>query len=255
MGFVFEERASDSPLVEKVWRVDHPAPGTFTSVAESHWEMVVTRLSGKTFFTVRGPETHATTAECPPEGEFFGIQFKLGTFMPDLPVNSLVNTGRELPEASSRKFWLQGTAWELPDFDNADVFVQRLMRAGLIAREPLIDTALRDQVLPQSVRSVQRRFLHATGLTQGEIRQIERAKTALTYLYRGASILDAVGLAGYADQPHLTRSLRRLLGVTPAQVVRAGRDGAQDLGNNFGLSIGNEGSEREYEPSTARRTA
>jgi AraC-like DNA-binding protein len=37
-------------------------------------------------------------------------------------------------------------------------------------------------------------------------------------LKQGISILDAVTLAGYADQPHLTRSLKRLVGQTPAQL-------------------------------------
>jgi AraC-like DNA-binding protein len=29
--------------------------------------------------------------------------------------------------------------------------------------------------------------------------------------------------AGYADQPHLTRSLRRFIGETPAQIMRQAR--------------------------------
>jgi hypothetical protein len=32
--------------------------------------------------TVRGPETKATMADCPAHGEWFGIHFKLDTFMP-----------------------------------------------------------------------------------------------------------------------------------------------------------------------------
>ena len=36
----------------------------------------------------------------------------------------------------------------------------------------------------------------------------------------GASILDTVHEAGYFDQAHLTRSLRVLIGVTPAGITR-----------------------------------
>ncbi len=39
--------------------------------------MVVTRHEGKTSLTVRGPETKATTADCPAHGEWFAIRFKL----------------------------------------------------------------------------------------------------------------------------------------------------------------------------------
>lgn len=61
------------------------------------------------------------------------------------------------------------------------------------------------------------RFLRATGLTQGTILQIERAKRASALLEQGVPILDTVYEAGYFDQPHLTRSLRRFVGKTPAQ--------------------------------------
>src|SRR5437879_4363094 len=82
---VFEDRSSDSPMVERVWRSHSEHAGSFLSVAASHFEMAVTRLRGRTFLTLRGPETKATTAECPAEGEWLGIRFKLGTFMPRLP--------------------------------------------------------------------------------------------------------------------------------------------------------------------------
>jgi AraC-like DNA-binding protein len=34
------------------------------------------------------------------------------------------------------------------------------------------------------------------------------------------SILDIVEIEGYADQAHLTRSIRRFLGVTPRELQR-----------------------------------
>ncbi|WP_343422951.1 AraC family transcriptional regulator [Candidatus Flexifilum breve] len=41
----------------------------------------------------------------------------------------------------------------------------------------------------------------------------------MTLLQRGRSILDVVAQAGYADQPHLTRSLKYYVGHTPAQLA------------------------------------
>jgi len=40
-------------------------------------------------------------------------------------------------------------------------------------------------------------------------------------LRKGVSILDAAFEAGYYDQAHLTRSLRRWVGLTPLQIARA----------------------------------
>ncbi len=81
--------------------------------------MVVTRQKGKTYLTVRGPETKATPTPIPENAEFFGITFKLGTFMPHLPTNHLVDGETNLPEAPHQTFWLNGSAWQFPDFDNA----------------------------------------------------------------------------------------------------------------------------------------
>ena len=175
MFIVFEDRPSDSPFVERVWRCHSERAGTFHSMAASHWEMVVTRHKGKTFLTVRGPETKATTADCPAEGEWVAIRFKLGIFMRLLPASNLRDRRDvTLPEATSRTFWLNGSAWEYPDFENAETFVRRLADGGLIAIDPSVDSALQGQRRGLSLRSAQRHFLRATGITHSTIRQIER---------------------------------------------------------------------------------
>jgi hypothetical protein len=218
----FEDRVSDSPYVERVWRSHSERAGTFCSVAACHWEMVVSRVAGTTSLTVRGPETKPTAADCPAEGEWFAIRFKLGTFMPLLQPHKLRDRNDvTLPRATSRSFWLQGSAWEYPCFENAETFVDRLVGAGLIIVDPTIAPTLHGQPQKLSLRTAQRRFLQATGLTHGVVRQIERARFATHLLKQGFSILDAVCEAGYFDQAHLTRSLRRWIGQTPAQILRA----------------------------------
>lgn len=221
MEIMFEERPSDSPFVETVWRSQSEHSGTFISLAVSHWMMVVTKQAGKKFLTVRGPETKASSAFCPADAEFCGIFFKIGTLMPHLPARNLLDRrDATLPEANSNAFWLNGSAWQFPDFENMDAFVDRLVREGLIIREPAVGAALQGQLRDRSLRSVQRRFLRATGLTHNYIHQIERARHATTLLKQGVSIMDTVDLAGYSDQPHLTRSLKHLMGQTPAQIIR-----------------------------------
>ncbi len=219
MHFTFEYRPSDSPFVETIWRTESEDAGTFTSLATIQSEMVVQKLQGQTYIAMRGPETKASLALCPEDGEFFGITFKLGTFMPHLPPNRLVDGAKILPEALSQSFWLHGSAWEIPTFDNVDIFVNRLIREGLLVRDPIVDAVLQEQRQEVSLRSVQRRFLRATGLTHGTVHQIERAHHAVALLEQGVSILDTVDIAGYADQPHLTRSLKRFIGQTPAQII------------------------------------
>ncbi len=222
MFIIFEDRPSDSPFVERVWRCHSERAGTFHSMAASQWEMVVARHKGKNLLTVRGPETKATTADCPAEGEWVSIRFKLGTYMPLLPAKDLRDRQDvNLPEATSRSFWLNGRTWEYPDFENAETFVRRLVHEGLIAVDRAAEAALQGERQKVSVRSGQRHILQATGMTQGTICQIERARIATILLLQGVSILDTVHKAGYFDQAHLTRSLKHFIGRTPAQIIRA----------------------------------
>lgn len=221
MFILFEERPSDSPFVERIWRCHSERAGTFSSVADCRWEMVVTRYEGRSSLTVRGPETKATSADCPAGGEWLAIRFRTGTFMPQLPPGGLRDRNDvTLPAASGRSFWLNGSAVEYPDFENADDFVTRLVRGGIINLDRSVDDALRARRDGVHLRTAQRRFLHATGMTRSSVRQIERARHATNLLREGVSILDTVHDAGYFDQAHLTRSLKRYVGKTPAQIAR-----------------------------------
>jgi hypothetical protein len=193
----FNERPSDSPFVERVWRSESHSAGVFLSVAASNSEIAVTRHKGRVFLTIRGPETHATPAECPAEGEWLGIRFKVGTFMPAFAPGDLKDRRAvTLPGATSRSFWLNGSAWEYPDFENADTFVARLAQRGIIACDPAVELALGNTSPDLPIRSTQRRFLRATGITHRTIRQIERARYATVLLRQGVSILDTVFEAG-----------------------------------------------------------
>ena len=220
--FVFEEaRPADSPFVETIWRTRSGRAGLFTSVAASRWEVVISTFEGRTVVTARGPETGASEAEFPADAEFFGITFKLGAFMPHLPVKTLLDRrDATLPGASGNSFWLCGSAWKVPTFENADAFVERLVRRGILVRDPAVEEAARGGAPGMSVRSLQYRFLRATGLTHKKIQQIERAHEAVSLLEGGSSIADAAFELGYFDQAHLTNSLKRFVGRTPAQISR-----------------------------------
>jgi len=217
----FEERLSDSALVERVWRSHSDRADTFSSIAAPNWEMVVSKHEGKTSFIVRGPESQGSTVECPAEGEWVAIRFTVGTYMPlFLPSDLRDRNDKILPDASSRSFWLQGSAVEHPTFENADVFVKRLVDRGLIKADPLVGDVLNGDSRSGSMRTAQRRFLKLTGLTQTSIEQIHRARRATLLLTQGRSIADAVFECGYYDQAHLTRSLKHYVGRTPGQIQR-----------------------------------
>ena len=221
MLITFTDRPSDSPVIERVWQSRSEHAGVFHSMATSQWGMVVTCLEGRVSLTVRGPETKATLADCPAEGEWFGVQFKLGTFMPLMRCGDLRDRNdATLPNATKHSFRLNGSAWDFPSFENVETFVDRLVRRGLVMTDRTIEGAIRGQPQGIATRTEQRRLRQITGLTRGAIHQIERARRATLLLRQGMPILDVVYEAGYYDQPHLTRSLRRFIGLSPAHIAQ-----------------------------------
>jgi hypothetical protein len=216
--FHIEERTADSPFVDKIWRARSVPSKAFISIAASHWEIVIWRQAGNTHVTIRGPETRATAMPIPVDAEFFGVQFRLGTFMPDFPVPMLVDRDLTLPSRIGNTFRLGGSVWEIPDYENVEVFLGQLARKGLITFDPVVVKAMEDGPIDLSQRSIERRVRRATGLTLGAIKQINRAYKATALLDAGATIQDVVIEAGYADQAHLTRSLKRFMGQTPGRI-------------------------------------
>jgi len=224
MEFDFDTRPSDSPLVESIWRTQTERGGSFISTAVSLWEMVVTKQREKITLSIRGPETIASPAPIP-EGyvEYVGIIFKHSVFMPHLPKQELVDDALHLPESAKHSFQLQSGSWQFPDFENADTFVNQLARENLLVQDQVVEDVLRGQTKDLPLRSIQRRFLHVTGLTYKTIQQIERARQAMTLLQSGVPIPETAYQVGYYDQPHLTRSLKLFAGQTPAEILKSGQ--------------------------------
>lgn len=216
----FEHRLSDSPYIERVWRSHSLSGGSFYSMAEPNLELVVARVNGGAQVILRGPVTRASTVGCPAGGEWLGIRFRLGTQLTRLPTAALLDhKSVVLPSEADGTFWLDRRWWEPPTYDNAEACVAGLAAAGVIDRDRVVETVLDGGGADLSLRSVQRRFLRSTGLTREAFRQIERARRAADLLQSGEGILDVVDQAGYFDQPHMNRALRRLIGPTPSHLA------------------------------------
>lgn len=71
--------------------------------------------------------------------------------------------------------------------------------------------------LSGSERSFRRRMLATFGYGYATLVRLDRAHHARSLLRSGSSIADVAASAGYADQPHLSREFRRLVGSSPAQ--------------------------------------
>jgi len=221
MSILYEERASDSPFIDTVMRGRTVDDGSTLRPAEVHWHMVFTRYQGQFFPFVVGPWRTSGVVNFTEGAEILWVRFKLGAFMPHLPTRNFLDSETALPGAAKRdSFWLHGSAWQFPDFENVENFVERLARDETLVRDPLVETALNEHAQDVSDRTLRHRFLRATGVSQNHIRQFERAQRAAALLGRGRPIIDTVYELGYFDQPHMTHALKQVTGLTPGQIAR-----------------------------------
>jgi hypothetical protein len=225
MTIIFEERGSDSPFVQSVTRGYTAVAGSSIRPAEMGWHLVIFRHEGVLRTLVVGAWEESGQVSYGAGGELLWIRFKPGTFMPHLPAPALLNRELCLPEGAGQSFWLKSAVWQVPDFENADTFVDQLAREGVLTADPVVQAALVDAPPEIPARTIRHRFQQATGLSQNHIRQIERAQQAAALLRHGVPVLDTVFQLGYYDQPHLTRSLKRFVGHTPAQIAQMGEAG------------------------------
>jgi len=119
------------------------------------------------------------------------LSFRASVFLRNLPAEGLVDQGTLLP-----------------------MFTGRTFRLGV---DPL-EGVLSGHPPAASPRSVQRHFQRTTGLPFYAFYQIRWARDAVSRLLKGTP--DAAALdAGYADQAHMIRSLKRIWGQTPGEFL------------------------------------
>ena len=222
MNSLFEGRGSDSPYIEAVWRGRAGSEYAPVCPASSRWHLLFLRQHGRLNVSVEGPLTRATPVTQAEGTEWFGVTFPLGTFLPSVSIKNLLDERAMLPLTANTSFVLAGSSLPLPDYDNVETFVQRLVREDLLVSDEIVKAVLAGRPPQVSLRTVRRRFLLATGLTYKALSQIERARQAAALLSQGLSLFDAAYQAGYADQSHMTRSLKHFIGFTPAHLARIG---------------------------------
>jgi len=220
MSAIFEGRKSDSPYIDRVWHGCFDQDYMPICPADARWNLLFLKHEGKMKVLAEGAVSQSIVKLESKDSEFLVVQFTLGAYMPDFPADMLLNSHVRLKRANSRSFWLKGSAWQVPNYENVETFVDWLVRNDHLIYEPIVNNALKNQTSSLSERTIRRRFLYATGLTPKTIQQIKRARQAASLLEKGLPIMDVVFQTGYADQSHMTRSLRHYFGQTPTMLAQ-----------------------------------
>jgi len=169
------------------------------------------------------------------------------------PLGATTLAGAPLPELSGRTVELE-LPWAsrlaaLPTwparFARLDAIFARLAPAARWAPQPAVTAAWwrlqrGERIagvaagLGRTRRALERDFRREIGLSPGAVARTARLQRSLTALLGGAPPATAAATGGFADQPHLTRTMRDAVGLTPG----AFRAFVQDLVPSASLPSG-----------------
>jgi hypothetical protein len=210
-----------SNFVDNVALRQYVQKGTEAMYPDNRWDFVVFKRQGRYSILRTGFTTRPDIVPHEAEDEILTISFRPDCFMPSMMGDQMKNRAIFL-DCGKKTFMLGSDTFEIPNFHNADVFVERLARKGLVECNPLVGLILKKESIPVSERTAQRQFLRTTGLTYKHFRLIGRAQKATELLQMGRPSVDVAFALGYSDQPHMINSLRQIMGKTPSEIVREG---------------------------------
>ena len=220
MSFLYEEKDSASPYVDIIWQTLDQTDGTYLAAADACWDLVFTATPRWSRVLLSGPSSRPTPVPYEAGNRNVGVRFTHGTYFTHVEPHSMCDRTIALPMPDRHTFGLANRSWPMPAYDEVDELIHAFDTAGLLAHDAVIDAALHGQETAVSPRSVQRHFTRITGLSPRHVRQISRAREAVTRLRAGEAIAEVAYELGYADQSHLTRDVKRLTGYTPGESQR-----------------------------------
>ena len=189
---------------------------------------------------VAGPDTQAVLSQLPAGAVIIGARLRPGLTLPVLgvPADELLDERVPL-----RDIWGAEARGLVDQLNNAPTLAERFAAlAGVLAarqasarpvdadvqaiiarivRWPNQRIAQREPELQISQRQLRRRFTAAVGYGPKTFARVMRFQALLARASRPSDRLDLAGLAaeaGYADQAHMTREVRRLAGTTPTEL-------------------------------------
>jgi AraC-like DNA-binding protein len=216
--------------------IDRPRPGRQPVMPDACIDLV---WDGSTLH-VAGPDTQPWAVA--DHRTYAGIRFRPGAAPGFLrvPADALLDRrvpladlwGRaadELAESlaataveAAPAIFLRALERRLGEVPAPDPLVQAAVRQaadGLARPDPVEDLA---QALAVSPRTLRRRCTEALGYGPRTLHRIVRFRRALRLAATTGGLADLAVEAGYADQAHLSREIRRLAGATPVQIVGDG---------------------------------
>lgn len=209
-----------SPLVRSVSFTSFSEDGSQPFHPDGCWDFVFFKRDGRTMVLRTGQTTTTVQHQYQAGDEMLAVAFAPHAFMNLMPAQVMLDEGRPLEGASPDRFCLGSDVIEIPTFDNVEGFIRTLQAKGLVESNDLVAGLVEGQPKATTERTLQRHFLRTTGLTYKHFTMVQRARRAATLLGTGQPASDVAFALGYADQAHLIRSVKMVMGRTPGEIAR-----------------------------------
>lgn len=218
MSQIHTRRSSPHLLVDAVWTTQNVSDGVYSATPDGSWDLIVLVMpDGAQHMMITGQATKPMDVPYQKDTSSVVISFARGAYIPSY-AGKLVDSFEILPNADAKHFILCGQTFEFPSYEAAEALVEALVESGLLLADPVVYASSNNNTWASSKRSHQRHFAKHTGISEKYFDQIERAKTAVRQLKNGRAPRDVAADVGYSDQPHLARSLKKIMGVKPSDV-------------------------------------
>jgi len=223
MSFTYEDKRIDSLYVDKIWHTHTTSEGVYTANVDGNWDIIISRHKGSVSVTVNGIGKEAATVPYTSGIETIGIALKPGVFLRDMKGKDIVETQHILSDGDTSYVKIADYTFLIPSFDSAEAFVNQLIDKGVLGVNAVVSSFSAGGATSTSARTLRRHVSQTTGLSPHFLHQVQRAQHATQLLQQGMSISQAANEAGYTDQAHMTKSVKQLMGRTPAQIIAASK--------------------------------
>lgn len=220
MSFTYEDKLIDSHYIDKIWHTHTSSDGIYVAGLDGNWDIIITRSPSSTVVTVNGIGKGAVRVPYKANVESVGIALKPGVFLRNIKGEDIVDQQIVVTKNNTDFVEIDGQLFTIPSYADAEQFVDKLIAAGIILTSKIVSSFDDGNVKGTSERSLRRHIAKTTGLSPYFFHQIRRAQHAVRLLQQGHSIAQAAVNAGYTDQAHMTKSLKLLIGRTPAEIIK-----------------------------------
>jgi hypothetical protein len=211
-------RRSPHPWIDTVWQTVCLSDGLYSATPDGSWDLIRSIApDGKSFVFLSGQATEPVEVPYKDGESSVVLSFAAHVY---LAADEAPRVGPEIRVLPVRGavFELDGVEFPLPTFENVEPLADAMIAAGLLRSNDLVARAFSKTPKAASPRSVQQHFKQTTGITQKSFQQIRRAQEAVRRLKAGeASASVAVDL-GYTDQPHMIKSIKKIMGALPSNL-------------------------------------